>query len=258
MSKPRIIIRILFILVIFQSILIVWLSYKVIKRPPARIKGRIAIVIDDWGYNPDNVCFFDRITYPLTLAILPNLPFSRTVAYLGHLKAKEIILHLPLEPQKKKGLRLEQYTITTQMSKNTVREILDKSIESLACKIKGISNHMGSKATRDSNVMAVIFEQMQRRNLYFLDSRVAKNSICQDLACHMRVKFAKRDIFLDNKDNRGYIKRQIRRLKMCAKRQGSAIGIGHDKKITLEVLAEVMPQIEKEGYKFVFVSQLVK
>jgi polysaccharide deacetylase 2 family uncharacterized protein YibQ len=39
---------------------------------------------------------------------------------------------------------------------------------------------------------------------------------------------------------------------------GQAIGIGHDRKITLEVLKEVMPSIEKEGYKFVFVSELIR
>jgi len=39
---------------------------------------------------------------------------------------------------------------------------------------------------------------------------------------------------------------------------GHAIGIGHDRKVTLEVLKEVMPELDREGFKFVFVSELVK
>jgi polysaccharide deacetylase 2 family uncharacterized protein YibQ len=39
---------------------------------------------------------------------------------------------------------------------------------------------------------------------------------------------------------------------------GSAVGIGHDRKITLEVLRDVMPQLAKEGYKLVFVSELAQ
>jgi polysaccharide deacetylase 2 family uncharacterized protein YibQ len=45
---------------------------------------------------------------------------------------------------------------------------------------------------------------------------------------------------------------------MRARIHGQAIGIGHNQKITLEVLKEAMPELEKEGYKFVYVSDLVK
>ena len=47
---------------------------------PVAIKGRIAIVLDDWGYSLNNLRSVDEIEYPLTLAILPNLPYSRRVA----------------------------------------------------------------------------------------------------------------------------------------------------------------------------------
>jgi polysaccharide deacetylase 2 family uncharacterized protein YibQ len=43
-----------------------------------------------------------------------------------------------------------------------------------------------------------------------------------------------------------------------ADEKGWAIGIGHDRRNTLEVLKEEMPKLEKEGYKFVYVSELVK
>ena len=66
----------------------------------------------------------------------------------------------------------------------------------------------------------------------------------------------RRDVFLDNVEESGYIKQQINKLKSKARSRGFAIGIGHDRKVTLEVLREVMPQLSKEGYKFVFLSEL--
>jgi len=63
---------------------------------------------------------------------------------------------------------------------------------------------------------------------------------------------------LDNQEDPVYIKGQIYKLKMKAKHYGRAMGICHDRKISLEVLKEIMSQLEKEGYKFVFVSELVK
>jgi polysaccharide deacetylase 2 family uncharacterized protein YibQ len=48
------------------------------------------------------------------------------------------------------------------------------------------------------------------------------------------------------------------RLKTKARIYGKAVGIGHDRPATLAALAEIMPQLEKEGFKFVFVSDLVR
>jgi hypothetical protein len=74
----------------------------------------------------------------------------------------------------------------------------------------------------------------------------------------MQIAFANRDVFLDNREEPEYIMGQINKLKNIAKVYGRAIGIGHDRKVTLEVLKGAMPELEKEGYKFVFVSELLR
>jgi hypothetical protein len=98
--------------------------------------------------------------------------------------------------------------------------------------------------------------EAKKRKLYFFDSFVTNKSVCSELARKIKIRFAKRDIFLDNQDDFGYIQGQLIKLKHLAKRQGIAIGIGHDRKNTLLVLKEMLPQLEKEGYKFVFLSQV--
>ncbi len=87
---------------------------------------------------------------------------------------------------------------------------------------------------------------------------VSRESVVSVLARKMNLGLVKRDVFLDNQENPAYIKGQIDKLKMKAKRHGRAIGICHDRKVTLETLKEIMPQLEREGYKFVFVSELVR
>jgi hypothetical protein len=215
---------------------------------------RIAIVLDDWGYNLNSLSIVGQIRYPVTMAVLPNLAYSKTVARELQKKGFETILHLPMQPREK--MRLEKNTIMTSNSEAEIKNILNKGLSGLP--VSGVSNHMGSAATADIRTMRVIFEELKKRNLYFLDSYVVSNSVCQELARKMRVRFAKRDIFLDNVSDTQYIKNQVYKLKLKAKFYGYAIGIGHDRKATLEVLAQVMPQLEKEGYKFVFLSELVK
>ncbi|MCX5712206.1 MAG: divergent polysaccharide deacetylase family protein [Candidatus Omnitrophica bacterium] len=220
----------------------------------AIVYPRIAIVLDDWGYNLNSFSILDGIDRPLTMAVLPNLNFSRTAAKELQKRGFEVILHLPMQPRE--NVRLEKNTILISSSEEEIKSILNKDLAGMP--VSGVSNHMGSAATSDLRIMRVVFEELKKRNLYFFDSFVISNSVCPELARKMRVRFAKRDIFLDNINDAQYIKSQIYKLKLKAKFYGSAIGIGHDRKLTLEVLAQVMPELEKEGYKFVFLSDLVK
>ncbi len=255
--KYKVIIIALCWVVVIQAALLIrfWPRKKI--EPTIAIKGKIAIVIDDWGYNLNNLHFLDEIKYPLNIAVLPNQNYSKKVAGKLRTKSHELILHLPLEPKDQGYKRLEPDTITTDMEPLQIREILLKAIGNFSS-IKGISNHMGSKATVDYPTMQIIFKELQKRRLYFLDSVVNPDTICENLASKMKISFIKRDIFLDIKKSRAYIKAQLEKLKQKALLQDYAVGIGHDHRVTLETLKEVMPELEKQGFKFVFVSELVK
>ncbi len=247
-------------IVIIFAIIIAWIIIliaqpKHIKKIKVPVKGRIAIVLDDWGYNLNDAYILEQIKYPLTAAVLPNDKYSRPVCEELHSKGFEIILHLPMEPEEKYGL--EKDTIMVSSSRQEILSILNKALASVAY-AKGVSNHMGSKATSDIKTMSIIFGELKNRRMYFLDSYVSSKSICLGLARKMNLAIVKRDVFLDNVENREYIKKQIYQLKAKARARGFAVGIGHDRKVTLEVLKEVMPEIAKEGYKFVYLSELVK
>jgi len=222
---------------------------------PRVIKGKIAIVLDDWGYNTNNVRILSEIKQPLTLAVLPNLGFSKNISRDLHQRGFEIILHLPMEPKEK--YNLEKDTVKISMNREKIVSVLSSDLSNIVY-AKGVSNHMGSLATSDVKTMEIVFKELKRRGLYFLDSYVVPESVCQELAVKIGLPFAKRDVFLDNSSDPAYIREQINKLKEKAKLKGYAIGIGHDRKNTLQVLKEVLPKLEKEGYKFVFVSELAR
>ncbi len=218
-------------------------------------RGVIAIVIDDWGYHLDNLAVAKQIKLPLTCAILPNLKNSESVARQLNGSGFEIILHQPMQP--KGNSRIEKNTITLGMDEAQVRNILAIDLASVIF-AKGISNHMGSAITEDSKMSMVVMSETKKHKLYFLDSFVTAKSVCRQIAGKIRVRFARRDVFLDNQDDPAYIKEQLIKLTNLARRQGSVIAIGHDRKNTLTVLKEMLPRLKREGYKFVFVSELAK
>ncbi|MDI6758320.1 MAG: divergent polysaccharide deacetylase family protein [Candidatus Omnitrophota bacterium] len=250
MKLKKIIILTLLTLIIIG----IWIRPKKIIKTPVIIKGKIAICIDDFGYTLDNLDILRQIKYPLTCAILPNLNYSAKIAKELHLKGFEVILHLPMEPHKK--CPLEKDTITSSQDKAEIQRLINQGLNSIKY-AKGVSNHMGSFITENKKIMEIILKELKKKRLYFLDSFVSPNSVCLPLGRNIGLAIVKRDVFLDNRIKIEYIKGQINKLKIIAKTKGSAIGIGHDRKTTLEALREVMPQIEKEGYRFVFVSDLI-
>ncbi len=227
--------------------------------PPAVKKFRapkVAIVIDDFGYNMSNIDDLVSIKQPLTLSILPNQKYSREVARTALLKGDEVLLHLPLEAQRK-DVSEEVDTIKASMPEKDVVTRLESEINSVPG-IHGVSNHMGSKTTEDRALMTIILTKLKERNLYFFDSLTSVNSVCNEIASSVGVRFAKRDIFLDNVNDVDYIKNQLIDLRDFAFKNGRAIAICHDRKNTLKALREMLPELESEGIKFVFLSEMVK
>ena len=218
--------------------------------------GKIALVLDDWGYSLNNLPALKQINEPLTIAILPKREYSAAIARAVQEFKQEAILHLPLEPKKEKKSHLEPETITVNMPKEKVRAILEADFKSLPG-IKGISNHMGSLATENEALMRTIFIELKRHKLYFLDSFTGK-TVCKSVAQKEGLPYARRQVFLDNQTDEDYILSQMETLAKIARQSGSAIGIGHDRPKTLSVLLKAIPDFKKRGYQFVFVSQLAR
>lgn len=218
--------------------------------------ARIAIVVDDFGYNTSNVGAFLDINEPITLSILPNLPRSRDVANMAGQRGYEVILHLPLESHRK-DVREEADTIKTGETNAEVVSKLAKDIESVPG-LRGVSNHMGSKATEDRALMSEIFTYLKKKNLYFFDSLTSDKTVCRETAREVGLKFAKRDVFLDNVNNALKIEEKLAELEKLAVKRGFAIAICHDRKNTAAALAGKMPEMDKDGIEFVYLSELVK
>jgi hypothetical protein len=160
-----------------------------------------------------------------------------------------------MQPTEK--MNLEPDTVTVDLSEGEIKRIVDQDLTGISY-AKGINNHMGSQATSDLRTMVPIFKELSRKHLYFLDSFTSSDSVCEDLAQKLKVAFVKRDVFIDNESDPEYIRGQIAKLKSLASARGWAIGIGHDRKNTLDVLREELPKIINEGYELVYVSELAQ
>lgn len=218
-------------------------------------RPKVAIVMDDFGYTAANLDAFFAIPYPITLSVLPHLAHSQEVARRAEEKGYEVILHLPLEPHKA-DVRLEPDTITSRMSEKEVIARLESVVASVKG-IRGVSNHMGSKATEEPALMTTILGYLKKHGLYFFDSLTSEKSVCTGVAHTLDVRCARRDFFLDNTNDEAYIKEQIAGLEKFAFKTGRAIAVCHDRKLTIKALREMMPVLAADGIEFVPLSEMV-
>ena len=217
---------------------------------------KIAIVLDDFGYNLNNIDAIFELNTPVTFSILPNLYYSTKISEAAHGKDYEFILHLPLEPHEE-NKPLEKDTIFTAMEETDVIKLLEKAMASIPG-LKGASNHMGSRATADERLMSIIFKRMKKDRLFFMDNIVTIDTVCKKVARKQGIKFIHRSVFLDNEADIDYIKGQINELKIQAAKTGWGVGVGHDRPKTVEALKEMIPEMKKEGINFVFLSELAR
>ena len=121
-----------------------------------------------------------------------------------------------------------------------------------------MNNHQGSKVTESKRVMDVVGSVLKKYKKYFVDSRTTPKSVAGSIMKRLGVLTANRDVFLDNEADPYLINKQLDRLISTAQHKGSAIGVGHARLMTLQVLQKRIPELEKAGFQFKFVSSLYK
>lgn len=226
------------------------------KEPPSKPVPRLALIIDDGGYNVDRVKALTEIGRPFTLAVLPNTPFARKVALLAHQEGEEVMLHLPMEPKENNRYSLEPDTILSGMDKGEIQAILQRGLKEIPY-VRGVNNHMGSKATEDPLVMKALMEVLKKEGLYFVDSHTSSHTVGPQLARQEGVAFGSNDRFIDRINDLEAIKKAIRLAMKKAKQEGKAIAIGHPHPLTARAILEMIPEIEEAGIKLVFASEVV-
>jgi len=232
----------------------------VAEEPQENVSGRgarVAIILDDWGQSTISCKYLREIPEPLAVSILPGLRHTKDVANCAKMYHKLTMLHLPLEAMHNYDFYPPNYIIKTSMSPSLVSQIVVQDLDQLPS-IEGVNNHMGSKATGDRALMKIIFRIIRKKGLFFVDSMTSRYSVSAALADEMGLAYGKRDVFLDNLNNKEAIAKQFVVLAQKARRRGYAVAIGHDRPVTMKILKEEISWLESQGIQIVSIKDLLK
>jgi polysaccharide deacetylase 2 family uncharacterized protein YibQ len=214
----------------------------------------IAVVIDDLGLNRRGTAALNHLRAPLTLAFLPYATDldeqTRAARAAGH----ELLVHMPMEPR---GADWPgPNALTTQLGPAELVSRLRSQLRSFRGFV-GINNHMGSLLTSDAARMDIVMAELRQRDLLFLDSRTAPDSVAAREAKRMQVPFAERDVFIDNDLDLQGVLRELTHAEHIARHQGYAVAMGHPHDVTLEALKRWLPSLDARGIALVPISAIV-
>jgi len=223
----------------------------------SRRDARIAIVIDDLG---NDRAALERIAawrYDVAGAVLPGLPES--VAAARHLarSGKEVLLHLPMEPDGYPRVQTGPGVVLRSDSDARIAEIVAEDLESVPGAV-GVNNHMGSAATADARVMRAVVRVLADRGLFLVDSRTTEASVARRMAEEISLPAVSRQVFLDSVPTAEAIDRSFSELLSRARKDGSALAIGHPYPETMAMLERELPRLEEKGVELVRVKTLLK
>src|SRR5579862_5861436 len=225
-------------------------------RADSKSGGKLAIILDDMGYDRAAADAALTLSFPITLSVIPHLPLSAEVAEEAYRRGDQVLLHLPMEAEADQS-KAEAIELRVGMKADQVERDLDGMLETVP-HAAGVNNHQGSRATADAKLMGELMPALRRRGLFFVDSRTTAATVAYDAAERLGVRSASRKVFLDDTTNREAILSQLDLAARDATRDGFAIAIGHPHPATIAALVEAAPRLEASGVRLVFVSQVVQ
>lgn len=216
----------------------------------------MAIVIDDIGYDMKPVRELLAINENITFAVLPLLAHSREAAETLHRAHREILLHLPMEPLSYPKEKPGRGALFTDMNDEEILFQLQRNVDSVPY-ASGVNNHMGSKFMADEEKLTLVFRELKKKNLFFIDSRTTRDSKTEAAAHKARLTVMSRKIFLDNERDTSKIYQILMEAARSSDGNSPLIVIGHPYPETIQAVREAGKVCREQGIMIVPVSALL-
>ena len=221
-------------------------------------KGRVALIINgfgaDWDATAEAMLTFAQ---PITWGVLPGLRSSKEIANAARARGIEVLLSLPMEPQGYPRVHPGGDAITVDLTAAEVRSRMRRALGSVG-EVEGIVSYMGAMATTDADLMRVVLDEVNRRDLFFVDSRSTEQSRVSEVARQLGARAIASSLFIDDEDmSQAEVARRLDRLMEVAAAEGEVVAVGHCYPQTLAALAAARPEFAARGLELVPVSKLV-
>lgn len=165
----------------------------------------------------------------------------------------EILLMVPMEPRNYPDYDPGPQALLTSLTRteNTKRLewILGRGVGYV-----GVTDFMGSRFTNSTQHMRALFQNLRKRGLMFLESRLSARAVSSEIAAASKVPYASSALYIDSQASRPAIDAQLAETERLAKKLGAVVVMGFLYPVTLERVAKWAATVEKRGFVLAPVS----
>ena len=215
------------------------------------LSREFVLIIDDLGNNSRDLAFF-QLPQGVTFSFLPHTPYADQIVEQAQESGRELMLHLPMEAHN--GKKMGPGGLDTQMDEAEFRLKLSSVLDSYP-EVKGVNNHMGSKLSELEQPMGWFVDEVQRRQLYFIDSKTSPNSVAEQQAEGKMALVGHRDLFLDHYPTQRFIRTQLQQVEQRMARGEIPVVLAHPYPETLLALRQLLPELLAKGVRIIRASQ---
>jgi len=223
--------------------------------PPAVNNARLVFVFDDAGQNMSQLEKYVTLPFPVTIAVLPKLSYSKACAERIRKSGNEVMLHQPMQAVNM-NVNPGPGAVTPDMQPAQITALVRQNISEIG-PVAGVNNHEGSLISEDEAKIGAVMQAAKECNIFFLDSRTTSRTQVPRVSIALGIPYYERNVFLDNSRDRREIIREIIRGLDIANANGAVIMIGHvwSADVLPAVLIEMYPALKNKGYNFTTVSK---
>nr|WP_240915814.1 divergent polysaccharide deacetylase family protein [Pseudomonas otitidis] len=218
--------------------------------PASQPRPRLALIIDDLGQTPERDRRVLALPATVALAIIPETPHATDLARRAHDARRTVMLHLPMDPAG------GPFAWHPDLPEAELARRLDAAFAAVPYS-QGVNNHMGSRMTAQPEAMAWLMKRLQADHRFFVDSRTSAATVAAAEAQKAGLASLSRDVFLDDDQHPEAIARQFEAALNLARKQGTAVMIGHPHPATLALLERELPRLAERGFELVSVPQMI-
>lgn len=195
-------------------------------------RAKLTIIIDDISHKYQ-LNQIRALPFKVTPSIFPPSKMNVNSQKLA-IGLKHYMVHLPLQSGSRAMNRFENTLFVSDSSKKIANRVAE--IKRLFPTIKFINNHTGSTFSKNYNKSKILYKELMKRGITFVDSRTIQNSKFKKISKEFNRRYYHNSHFIDNRLNVNSILKEIKRGISIARQNGSAIIIGHPHPQTFKAL----------------------